>query len=170
MAATSSSLRTATTSSPIKPVPRRGSRSRRTSCGRQVEVTRVADDEHVKVRVRSAEQPQLRGWLVFKKDGILQVSSPTSQPWLDANLAMIRHQRAFQAEQAPLYTFSWDLSDEVIKEQGPSAADYSLAVAEAGAFHADLLLELHPRQEKGLASGDKDTLASWNEVKRNIAA
>jgi hypothetical protein len=113
-------------------------------------------------------QPQLRGWLVFKKDGILQVSSPTSQPWLDANLAMIRHERAFQSEQAPLYTFSWDLSDEVVKEQGPSAADYSLAVAEAGAFHADLLLELHPQQEKGLASGDKDTLASWNEVKRNI--
>jgi hypothetical protein len=113
-------------------------------------------------------QPQLRGWLVFKKDGILQVSSPTSQPWLDANLAMIRHERAFQSEQAPLYTFSWDLSDEVVKEQGPSAADYSLAVAEAGAFHADLLLELHPRQEKGLASGDRATLASWNEVKRNL--
>jgi hypothetical protein len=113
-------------------------------------------------------QPELRGWLVFKKDGILQVSSPTSQPWLDANLAMIRHERAFQNEQAPLYTFSWDVSNEVVKKQGPSAADYSLAVAEAGAFHADLLLEVHPRQEKGLASGDKDTLASWNRVKRNI--
>jgi hypothetical protein len=113
-------------------------------------------------------QPELRGWLVFKKDGILQVSSPTSQPWLDANLAMIRHERAFQNEQAPLYAFTWDLSDEVVKEQGPSAADYSLAVAEAGAFHADLLLELHERQQKGLASGDKDTLANWNEVKRTI--
>jgi hypothetical protein len=113
-------------------------------------------------------QPKLRGWLVFKKDGILQVSSPTSQPWLDANLAMIRHERAFQTAQPPLYTFSWDLSDEVVKERGPSAADYSLAVAEAGAFHADLLLELHPRQQKGLASGDKDSLASWNEVKRTI--
>jgi hypothetical protein len=113
-------------------------------------------------------QPQLRGWLVFKKDGILQVSSPTSQPWLDANLAMIRHERAFQNDQAPLYTFSWDLSDEVVRQQGPSPADYSLAVAEAGAFHADLLLELHPKQEQGLASGDKETLVSWNEVKRNI--
>jgi hypothetical protein len=113
-------------------------------------------------------QPQLRGWLVFKKDGILQVSSPTSQPWLDANLAMIRHERAFQPAQPPLYTFSWDLSDEVVKEQGPSTADYSLAVAEAGAFHADLLLEVHPRQQKGLATGDKDTLANWTEVKRTI--
>ena len=113
-------------------------------------------------------QPKLRGWLVFKKDGILQVSSPTSQPWLDANLAMIRHERAFKNGLAPLYTFSWDVSDEVVKERGPSAADYSLAVAEAGAFHADLLLELHQRQQKGLARGDKDALANWNEVKRTI--
>ena len=113
-------------------------------------------------------QPELRGWLVFKKDGILQVSSPTSQPWLDANLAMIRYERAFKNGRAPLYTFSWDVSDEVVKERGPSAADYSLAVAEAGAFHADLLLELHQRQQKGLASGDKDALANWNEVKRTI--
>jgi hypothetical protein len=117
---------------------------------------------------RAGRQPQMRGWLVFRKDGILQVSSPTSQPWLDANLAVIRHERAFQVGQTPLYTFSWDLSDAVVKEQGPSRANYSLAVAEAGAFHADLILELHERQQKGLANGDKETLANWKQVKRTI--
>ncbi len=108
-------------------------------------------------------QPELRGWLVFKKDGILQVSSPTSQPWLDANLAMIRHERAFQAGKAPLYTFSWDVSDAVVKKQGPSMADYSLAVAEAGAFHADLILELHEQSAKGIGErrqGDAGRLGS----------
>ncbi len=114
-------------------------------------------------------QPELRGWLVFKKDGVLQVSSPTSQPWLDANLAMIRHQRAFEVGQSPLYTFSWDTSDAVVKEQGPSMADYVLAVAEAGAFHADLILEVHERQQKGLANGNKETLANWAQVKRTLA-
>jgi len=114
------------------------------------------------------KQPDMRGWLVFKKDGILQVSSPTSQPWLDANLAMIRQVPAFQRTQAPLYTFSWDVSDPLVKEHGPSAADYALAVAEAGAFHADLILEVHERQQKGLASGEKATLADWNQVKRTI--
>ena len=114
------------------------------------------------------KQPEMRGWLVFKRDGILQVSSPTSQPWLDANLAMIRQERAFQTTQAPLYTFSWDLSDPLVKEQGPNPADYALAVAEAGAFHADLLLELHEQQQKGLATGDKDTLMDWERVKRTI--
>jgi hypothetical protein len=114
------------------------------------------------------KQPDMRGWLVFKKDGILQVSSPTSQPWLDANLAMIRQERAFQTKQAPLYTFSWDLSDPLVKEHGPSAADYALAVAEAGAFHADLLLEVHEQQQKGLAAGEKQTVADWSQVKRTM--
>jgi hypothetical protein len=116
----------------------------------------------------NGKQPEMRGWLVFKKDGILQVSSPTSQPWLNANLAMVRHERAFELAQAPLYTFSWDLSDPLVKERGPRPADYSLAVAEAGAFHADLILELHERQQKGLASGEKAALANWEQVKQTL--
>jgi hypothetical protein len=125
----------------------------------------------LKILVVSAggKQPEMRGWLVFQKNGILQVSSPTSQPWLDANLAMVRHERAFQTGQAPLYTFSWDESDPLVKEHGPRPADYSLAVAEAGAFHADLILELHERQQKALASGEKSALAEWEPVKRTIA-
>jgi hypothetical protein len=124
----------------------------------------------LKILVLSAggKQPEMRGWLVFKKDGILQVSSPTSQPWLDANLATVRHEEAFQTGQAPLYTFSWDLSDPLVKEQGPRPADYALAVAEAGAYHADLLLEVHERQQKGLASGEKEVLADWGQVRRTI--
>jgi hypothetical protein len=114
------------------------------------------------------KQPEMRGWLVFKRNGILQVSSPTSQPWLDTNLALVRYERTFQTTQTPLYTFSWDVSDPLVKEQGPRAADYALAVAEAGAFHADLLLEVHERQQKGLASGEKETLADWEQVKRTV--
>lgn len=125
---------------------------------------------NLKVLVLSAggKQPEMRGWLVFKKNGILQVSSPTSQPWLDANLATVRYEEAFQTEQAPLYTFSWDLSDPLVKEQGPSPAAYALAVAEAGAYHADLILEVHERQQKGLASGEKETLANWSQIRRTI--
>ena len=115
------------------------------------------------------KQPEMRGWLVFKKDGILQVSSPTSQPWLDSNLALARYEEGFQKRQAPLYTFSWDLTDALLKEQGPHPADYALAVAEAGAFHADLLLEVHEQQQKGLATGDKGTLADWTLVRHTMA-
>ncbi len=115
------------------------------------------------------KQPEMRGWLVFNKNGILQVSSPSAQPWLDQNLATVRQERAFDGGQAPLYTFTWDESDPLVKRDGPKPADYSLAVAEAGAFHADLVLELHELQQKGLASGDKQALEDWGPVKRTIA-
>jgi hypothetical protein len=117
----------------------------------------------------NGKQPDMRGWLVFQKNGILQVSSPTSQPWLDQNLATVRHERGFGLGEMPVYTFSWDVSDPLVKENGPSPQDYSLAIAEAGAFHADLVLEIYEKQQKGLASGDKSALADWEPVKRTIA-
>lgn len=111
------------------------------------------------------KEPDMRGWLVFKKDGILQVSSPTSQPWIDSNLALVRFQRAFGPAQAALFTFSWDLSDPLRQLQGPSGEDYSLAVAEAGAFHADLILPIPENQQKALAQGDAEALETWSRVK-----
>ena len=37
--------------------------------------------------VPGGKQPQLKGRLVVERDGVLQISSPSSQPWLDTNLA-----------------------------------------------------------------------------------
>ena len=111
------------------------------------------------------KQPDMKGWLVFKKDGILQVSSPTSQPWLDSNLPLVRFERSFEPTHAPVYTFLWDLSDPLQQKQGPSREDYSLAVAEAGAFHADLILEIPENQQKALAQADAPMLKNWAEVK-----
>jgi hypothetical protein len=111
------------------------------------------------------KQPDMKGWLVFKKDGILQVSSPTSQPWIDSNLPLVRFERSFEPAQTPLYTFSWDLSDPVEQKLGPSATDYSLAVAEAGAFHAELLLEIPENQQEALTKGNADALKNWAQVR-----
>jgi hypothetical protein len=131
------------------------------------EVTKTHPPLKVLVLDSGGKQPEMRGWLVFKKDGILQVSSPTSQPWLDANVAMIRYQKAFAAG-APLYTFAWEEGDPLVNELGPKPADYELAIAEAGAYHADLVLEVHAAQQKGLASGNQNALADWAEVKRYL--
>jgi hypothetical protein len=124
---------------------------------------------HPKLRVlvldTMGKQPDMKGWLVFKKDGILQVSSPTSQPWIDSNLPLVRFERSFEPRETPLYTFSWDLSDPVEQKLGPSAMDYSLAVAEAGAFHADLLLEIPENQQKALAQGNAEALENWAQVR-----
>jgi hypothetical protein len=114
------------------------------------------------------KQPEMRGWLVFKQNGILQVSRASEQPWLDQNLALVRYERAFKRGQTPLYTFPWDRKDPLVQANGPGPADYALAIAEAGAFHADLLLEVHERQQKGLAEKEKETLADWKQVKRTL--
>jgi hypothetical protein len=117
-----------------------------------------------------AKQPQMKGQLVIKKDGVLQVTSPTAQPWIDSNLALMRLDRAFRPEQASLYEFQWDLSDSLQQEYGPNAADYSLAVAEAGAFHADLILGLHPSLQTGLSRNAPAAWAVLKEIKRYLVS
>ncbi|MGC2476766.1 MAG: hypothetical protein WA485_20700, partial [Candidatus Sulfotelmatobacter sp.] len=116
---------------------------------------------------RNGKQPDMRGGLVIKKDSVLEVSSPTAQPWIDSNLAFIKSERAAQPAQIPLYTFSWDVSD-AHQQKTLTATDYSLAVAEAGAFHADLLLQLAPHLESALGTHDAQAWALWNQV-RDVA-
>ena len=116
---------------------------------------------------RNGKQPDMRGGLVIKKDSVLEVSSPTAQPWIDSNLALIKSERAAQPGQIPLYTFSWDVSD-AHQQKTLTATDYSLAVAEAGAFHADLLLQLDQHLESALGTHDAQAWALWNQV-RDVA-
>ncbi len=115
----------------------------------------------------NGKQPDMRGGLVIKKDSVLEVSSPTAQPWLDSNLPLIKVEQRSQPAEIPLYTFSWDVSGEH-QQKTLNAADYSLAVAEAGAFHADLLLQLDPHLQHALADHDAQAWALWNQV-RDVA-
>jgi len=115
-----------------------------------------------------AKQPQMKGQLVIKKDGVLQVTSPTAQPWIDSNLALVRLDQAFRPTQTSLYEFQWDLEDSLQQEYGPNVADYSLAVAEAGAFHADLILNLHPSLQTHLLRNAPTAWAVLKEIKRYL--
>ena len=112
----------------------------------------------------NGKQPDMRGSLVIKRDSVLEVSSPTAQPWIDSNLALIRVERRSQPAQIPLYTFSWAVSDER-QQRTLTAADYSLAVAEAGAFHADLVLQLDEHLQQALSDHDAEAWALWNQVR-----
>ncbi len=114
------------------------------------------------------KQPQMRGNLIMKRDGVLEVSSPTIQPWIDSNLALARFERAIHSSQRPLIGFSWDLTDSLERLEGPRAEDYALAVAEAGTFHADLILDVHEKLQKAIVRGLADAWAVWNQVKRYI--
>jgi len=114
------------------------------------------------------KQPQMRGTLVLNKNGVLEVSSPTAQPWLDTNLALVRIEQALHRGQVPLYSFEWELTDSLQRLQGPKVEDYLLAVAEAGAFHADLVLSLHDNLQKALAHNDADGMNLWRQMQRYL--
>ena len=116
----------------------------------------------------AGKQPQMKGTLVLNKNGVLEVSSPTAQPWLDTNLALTRIEQALRPAQVPLYSFQWELTDSLQKLQGPNPEDYLLAVAEAGAFHADLVLSLHDNLQKGLAQNDPASLSLWKQIQRYV--
>ena len=93
---------------------------------------------HPGITVRLLEpggkQPQMRGTMVVSRNGVLQVSSPTQQPWIDSNVAFVRFEDVYGLSGPPLVDFTWDLADSVEQKFGPPPVDYELAVAEAGAL------------------------------------
>ena len=115
-----------------------------------------------------AKQPAMMGNTVIMQGGILQVSSPTEQPWIDSNFAMVGFDRAFRPTQTPLIDFQWTLPDALQQQLGPSIESYFLAVAEAGALHSDLILSLHPNLQKALASGSEEGRAAWKHVAKYV--
>jgi protein-tyrosine-phosphatase len=113
----------------------------------------------------TGKQPKMRGSFIIKRNSVLEVSSPTAQPWIDTNLAFITIEQRSRRPQIPLYTFSWaDQGPQTV----PTADDYSLAVAEAGAFHADLVLQLDEHLQQGLNNHDGEAWALWNQVRSTL--
>jgi hypothetical protein len=113
----------------------------------------------------TGKRPKMRGSLIIKHDSVLEVSSPTAQPWIDTNLALIKTEQRSRRPQVPLYTFSWaDQGTQPIL----TADDYSLAVAEAGAFNADLVLQLDEHLQQGLNKGEGEAWALWNQVRSTL--
>jgi hypothetical protein len=137
------------------------------------EALRRVEEAHSKLTFlilnSGGKQPQIKGRLVVDRNGVLQVSSPTAQPWVDSNLALVKFVENVGGGTTPVYSFHWDLSDALHKDLGPSAEDYALAIAEANAFHADVIVDLHEGLQKGLTNNDANSLELWNRVKRYIA-
>jgi hypothetical protein len=115
-----------------------------------------------------AKQPAMMGSTVITEHGMLQVSSPTEQPWIDSNLAMVEFGRAFRPTQTPLIDFQWTLPDALQQQLGPGMDNYLLAVAEAGALHSDLILNLHPNFEKALLRGSEEGWAAWKRIAQYV--
>ena len=120
--------------------------------------------------IPGGKQPQMRGRIVIDRNGILQVSSPSSQPWLDTNLAAVKLAATFHPDDVPvLYDFHWDLSDAVHKELGPNAGEYALAISEADAIRADVLVDIPEPLQEALVAKQPAAWTLWNQVKQYIA-
>ncbi|HEV2399825.1 MAG TPA: hypothetical protein VGS27_22990 [Candidatus Sulfotelmatobacter sp.] len=122
--------------------------------------------DYPKLRVlflnRNGKQPGMRGSIVIKRGDVLEVSSPTAQPWIDTNLALVKVEQRSRQPQVPLFTSTW--ADQA-QQKGATVDDYSLAVAEADAFHADLLLQVDEHLQQGLTKHDANAWALWSEVR-----
>jgi hypothetical protein len=110
------------------------------------------------------KQPQMRGSLIIKRGSVLEVSSPTAQPWIDTNLALVKVEQRSYEDHPSLYTFSFGPADSG-QPKRITATDYSLAVAEAGAFHADLILDVDERLQRALTEHAPDAWTLWNQVR-----
>jgi protein-tyrosine-phosphatase len=67
-------------------------------------------------------------------------------------------------KQAPLYTFSRGRSYPEQQEKNPTAEDYLLAIAEAGACHANLVLDVDEHLQRSLNAHDAGAWKLWKEV------
>ncbi len=122
----------------------------------------------VRVVWPGGKQPQLRGTMVVARNGVLQVSSPTRQPWIDSNVALSRFERAYDPDETPLVEFQWEPVDSLEKQYGIPPEDYELAVAEAGAFRTDLILPLAKPLQEGLAKSAPEAWKTWREIQRYL--
>ena len=84
--------------------------------------------------------PRIRSNVRSRRGQAVQTASRTAQPWLDNNVALIRILRA--AGRRPVLGYPWKPDTQVDAAASPSAEDFHLAIAEAGAFGADLVLDL----------------------------
>lgn len=118
-----------------------------------------------RVLVPGGKQPQMKGRLMVERDGVLQVSSPSSQPWLDTNLALIRLAQSMDAELLPiLYDFHWDKSQALPDIWHPDAEAYAVSIAEADAIRSDVTIDLPGSLQRALVADDPRAWTLWKAV------
>lgn len=122
-----------------------------------------------RVLVPGGKQPQMKGRLVVERDGVLQVSSSSSQPWLDTNLALVRLAQSMDPDSLPiLYDFHWDTSGALPDAWRPDAEAYAVAIAEADANRSDVTIDLPGSLQRGLVADDPRAWTLWKAIMRHL--
>jgi hypothetical protein len=124
----------------------------------------IKHDIDILVLNKHGKWPQMLGNIVLTRDGVLQASSPTRQPWIDSNAARVRMNDALGRLQATTLAYKWEPVDPLDRE-GPRREDYLLSIAESGALRCNLVIDVHERVQVGLLSAERRTLALWREIR-----
>jgi hypothetical protein len=115
--------------------------------------------------VSGGKQPQMKGRLVVERDGVLQVSSPSTQPWLDTNLAMVRLAQSAYPDSFPIaYDFPWSTEQGPAGAWHPDAEDYALAIAESDAIRSDVIIDLPIALQKALNADEPQAWSLWTKA------
>jgi len=118
-----------------------------------------------RVLISGGKQPQMKGRLVVERNGVLQVSSPSTQPWLDTNLAIVRLAQATYPDSVPtIYDFRWEPAEAPAGAWKPDAEDFALAIAESDADRADVIIDFPAPLQKALNEGDQQAWSLWKKV------
>ncbi len=118
-----------------------------------------------RMSVPGGKQPQIKGRLVVERDGVLQVSSPSSQPWLDTNLALVRLAQSMDPGSLPIiYDFHWDTSGALPDAWHPDAQAYAVSIAEADAIRSDVTIDLPGSLQRALVADDPRAWTLWKAI------
>jgi hypothetical protein len=112
--------------------------------------------------------PHIRTNWVTKRNDVLQVSSRTSQPWIEQNAALVRIGQAAQSGSALALTYRWEPISLSEIDEGPSLENYLVAIAEVGSFGGNLVLPLHERFQKDLLLGKPEARQWWTAIRRHV--
>ena len=119
----------------------------------------------LRMLVPGGKQPQMKGRLVVEREGVLQVSSPSSQPWLDTNLALARLAQSMDPDSLPIiYDFHWDTSGALPDAWHSDAEAYEVAIAEADAIRSDVIIDLPASLQRALVADDPQAWRLWKAV------
>ena len=118
-----------------------------------------------RVLISGGKQPQMKGRLVVDRNGVLQVSSPSTQPWLDTNLAIVRLAQATYPDLVQtIYDFHWETAEVPAGAWKPDAEDFALAIAEADADGSDVIIDFPAPLQKAMNEGDSQAWSLWKKA------
>lgn len=111
--------------------------------------------------------PHVRLNEMTSRDGVLQISSRTAQPWLEHNHALVRI-AGLTGDSSRALSHAWTRRTPSGQTNEPSLDDYLLAIAEAGSAGVSLVLRLHPNLQDALLRGLPDARREWRAIREAI--